>query len=124
MTDFQQEYVAEAKQLLKALEQSLLQLDKEASAEGAVDTTYRLLHTLKGGAGMLGFTEVERLAHELEYVFSDIRDGVRKKDDVVIDLALRSIDVFDELINGNNSIVEVDEIIRQIHKLKGEPEKG
>jgi two-component system chemotaxis sensor kinase CheA len=119
MNDFQQEYIAEAKQLLKDLEHSLLQLDKDPSADGAIDTTYRLLHTLKGGAGMLGFKEVERLAHELEYVFSDIRDGSRQKDDV-IDLALRSIDVFDDLIHGNDSSDEVDAIILEIRKLKGE----
>jgi two-component system, chemotaxis family, sensor kinase CheA len=120
MSDFQQEYIAEAKQLLKDLEHALLQLEKDQGNSDSIDTAYRLLHTLKGSAGMFGFNQVEKLAHELEYVFSDIRDGIRQQDDFIVDLALHAIDVFTDLINGVDSAKDVEKIIEDINRLKSE----
>ena len=76
-TDFRLEFIEESKQVLKSLEQSLLRLEKNSSDPEEINNAYRYLHTLKGGAGMFGFDEVERLAHELEDIYSDVRDGIR-----------------------------------------------
>src|SRR5688572_22821817 len=97
-TDFQQEYIEEAKQVLKSLQQSLLQLASKDAGQEEVNNVYRYLHTLKGSAGMFGFHTIEQVSHELEYVFSDIRDGIRQQDDFIIDLTLHAADVISYLL--------------------------
>jgi two-component system chemotaxis sensor kinase CheA len=115
--EFQQEFIEEAKQVLKHLEHSLIQLERGASAE-EINNTYRFLHTLKGGAGMFGFHVAERLAHELESVYSDVREGLRQHDETILDLALHTVDVLTDLIEGKGDDKEAEKIIQSIHGLK------
>jgi two-component system chemotaxis sensor kinase CheA len=121
ISDFHQEYVAEAKLLLKNLEQSLLLLERKSDAE-EINNVYRYLHTLKGSAGMFGFAGIERLAHELESIYSDIRDGARQHDDFILDLTLHAVDVFADLIDGKASDKEAEKIIESVHGIKDQPE--
>src|SRR5688572_2514460 len=116
INDFQQEYIEEAKQVLKSLEHSLLELEKNSTAD-ELNNTYRYLHTLKGGAGMFGYKQTERLAHELESIFSDIRDGVRQQDEFILDLTLHAVDVYADLIDGKDASKETDKIIQTIQSL-------
>jgi len=115
--DFIQEYIEEATQVLKNLEESLLQFEQRSADPEEINTVYRHLHTLKGSAGMFGFHDVERLSHELESVYSDIRDGVRQQDDFILDLTLHAVDVLRELLDGKDSVKEVDKIIHDIRGL-------
>src|SRR5690349_14931982 len=117
INEFQQEYIEEAKQVLKSLESSLLELEKRATPD-EINNVYRYLHTLKGSAGMFGFTQIEKLAHELESIYSDIRDGIRQSDDLVLDLTLHAIDIFADLLDGKDANKETDKIIQTIHGLK------
>lgn len=114
INEFQQEYIEEAKQILKSLEHSLLELEKNATPD-EINNVYRYLHTLKGSAGMFGFHQVERLSHELETIYSDIRDGVRQTDEFILDLTLHAVDVFADLIEGKDAGKEVDKVIQTIH---------
>jgi two-component system chemotaxis sensor kinase CheA len=118
-SDFQQEFIEEAKQVLKNLEQSLLLLEKNSEPE-TINSVYRYLHTLKGGAGMFGFADIERLAHELESLYSDVRDGIRQHDDFILDLTLSAVDVFGDLLDGKNAAKETDRIVGSINGLKSE----
>src|SRR6478609_7222266 len=112
--DFLQEYIEEAKQVLKNLEESLLRFEQRSADAEEINTVYRYLHTLKGSAGMFGFHDVERLSHELESVYSDIRDGIRQQDDFILDLALHAVDVFVDLLDGKDAAKEVDKILKDL----------
>jgi len=116
INEFQQEYIEEAKQILKSLEHSLLELEKNVAPD-EINNVYRYLHTLKGSAGMFGFTQIERLAHELESIYSDVRDGIRQTDEFILDLTLHAVDVFADLIDGKDAAKETDKIIQTIQGL-------
>jgi len=116
--DFIQEYIEEAKQVLKSLEGSLLQFENRTADAEEINTVYRYLHTLKGSAGMFGFQDVERLSHELESVYSDIRDGLRQQDEFILDLALHAVDVLGDLLDGKDAVKEADKIIKDIQGIK------
>lgn len=116
--DFIQEYIEEAKQVLKSLEEALLQFEQRSADPEEINTVYRYLHTLKGSAGMFGFHDVERLSHELESVYSDIRDGIRQQDDFIIDLTLHAVDVLGDLLDGKDAVKEADKIISDIGGIK------
>jgi len=79
MTDFSQElkkdFLDEAYELLDKLEKSLLTLEKDPGNDKEINEVFRAAHTIKGGAGTLGFTEIQDLTHVME----DILDLARKK---------------------------------------------
>jgi two-component system chemotaxis sensor kinase CheA len=122
--DFQQEFIEEAKQVLKTLEEALLQCENGSADAQMINNIYRYLHTIKGSAGMFGFSDVERLAHELEAIYSDVRDGVRQQDEFILDLALHAVDVFVDLLEGKDAVKEADKIIKDIANLRQVSEGG
>lgn len=70
------EFLLEAKERADEVEAMLLRLTTVAAAEGRRESlaqAKRELHTLKGNAGMMGFTELQQLAHLME-------DGVEELD--------------------------------------------
>lgn len=79
MEDFSQElvkeFLTEAFDLLDSLERSLLELEKNSGDEKAIQEIFRAAHTIKGGAGTVGFQEIQQLTHLLE----DVLDLARKK---------------------------------------------
>lgn len=117
--DFQQEYIEEVKQILKSLEQSMMVLAQDPNNPEEIDNAYRYLHTVKGSAGMFDYHLMENLTHELEYVYSDVRDGVRTVDEYILDLTLHSIDVMNDLIEGDNDEKAVDKLLSSIKELRG-----
>ncbi len=74
--DLLADFAAEAEERLDHLEELLLALPRTAAAERpALLSGVRLeLHTLKGNAGMMGLSEQQVLAHELEDL-ADTVDG-------------------------------------------------
>jgi two-component system, chemotaxis family, sensor kinase CheA len=114
--DFLEQYKDEAREVLKSLEQSVLVLEKKGDV-GEINNAYRYLHTLKGGSAMFGFQLIERLAHELENIFGDIRDGLRVVDTTVLDVTLEAIDLFTELLEGKDAADGVEHLLSVIHQL-------
>lgn len=66
------EFVSEARDQLADIENALLAI--EAGGAGAdlalVDKAFRAIHSIKGGAGVLGISALGRLAHHAESALS------------------------------------------------------
>lgn len=77
MDDFIKElvkdFLEEAFSLVDNLEYSLLELEKDVTSEKAIDEIFRAAHTVKGGAGTVGFDELQRFTHIMEDVFDLVR---------------------------------------------------
>ena len=63
----------ETDDLLAALEEGLLDLETIEDPAECVDRLFRVAHTLKGNAGMVGFSEFVKLTHVLENVLDRLR---------------------------------------------------
>ena len=104
MADFSQElkkdFLDEAFDLLDNLEKSLLALEKNPTDDKAINEVFRVAHTVKGGAGTVGFTEILELTHILE----DVLDMARKKTLSLgsedISLLLQSRDELEKMLNA------------------------
>ncbi len=68
-------FIEEARELIGAIETSLLVLEKEPDREDLVNEVFRALHTIKGSGAMFGFEDMTAFAHGLESLFDDIRKG-------------------------------------------------
>jgi len=65
-TELRQLFFETAKELLQALNDSALKLEKNPSDAEVVRDIRRTVHTLKGDAAACGFRELSELAHEIE----------------------------------------------------------
>ncbi len=75
-------YIFENLQLLDQLETHMLTAEKaDRFTEEQVDAIFRVLHTVKGSSGMMGYDGLTRLSHAMEDLFSFIRDNRAKKYD-------------------------------------------
>ncbi|MEK6638573.1 MAG: chemotaxis protein CheA [Pseudomonadota bacterium] len=65
------------------------------SGEGDTETTnsiFRAVHSIKGGAGAFGFTELQAFTHKFETVLQQVRDGDRAADDKLLAIMMRAFD--------------------------------
>ncbi|MGJ8670412.1 MAG: chemotaxis protein CheW [Oceanococcus sp.] len=90
---FHQTFFEESFEGLDAMEAALLQLDPVTPDAETVNTIFRAAHSIKGGAGTFGFTEIAHFTHDLETLLDQVRSSQRQPDADLIDVVLRSVDV-------------------------------
>lgn len=104
LNEILEEFFTEADENLDTLEQDLIKL--EALADGAssgtdqetVDRIFRMLHTLKGGAGFLGLEKIAKLAHSGENLLDEVRQGRVQVTKPVMDALLQTTDMLKQLV--------------------------
>ena len=75
VAQFHAVFFEEADEHLVSMEALLLEIDVAAPDEEAVNAVFRAAHSIKGGAGMFGFTDVTDLTHEAETLLDRVRKG-------------------------------------------------
>jgi len=95
----QQTFIVEARELLQAMEQSLLQLESEPGDQDAIGAIFRAAHTIKGSAGLFGLEPVVSFTHIVEDVLDRLRDGSVAVDATLIAMLLKCGDHMLELID-------------------------
>src|SRR6185503_1917649 len=74
---FRQTFLDECHEGLDAMEQGLLRLEQGHRDAETINTIFRAAHSIKGGAGTFGLTEVTRVTHLLETLLDQMRSGER-----------------------------------------------
>ena len=87
-----QVFLDESDDDLESLAEALLQLEENPRDVDALNEAFRLLHTHKSSAGLMGFEGISRLAHELENRFDQLRSGQGTLDRPRITVLLRCVD--------------------------------
>lgn len=77
MQVFRQTYLEESFEGLAAMESNLLTLPEGVPDTEVVNTIFRAAHSMKGGAGTFGFSELIHLTHILETLLDEMRSGKR-----------------------------------------------
>ena len=98
----QQEFLAEANELIEALSRNLLLLDEANKSTGTTDPKvvneiFRAAHTLKGISGMFGYEDVGVVAHVLEDLLDDLRLGRMQLSQGLLDVLFDGVEVFQRL---------------------------
>ena len=70
-----QTFVAEARELLLGMEDSLLALEQDPADGEAIAATFRAIHTIKGSAGLFSLDELVAFAHVAETLLDRVRSG-------------------------------------------------
>jgi two-component system chemotaxis sensor kinase CheA len=117
-----QTFIDEAEELLSELEGLLLDLETNPEDKSQLDAVFRVMHTIKGSAGMVGEDKIYQFAHMVEDVFDSIRNGVMSFSSDVANLALESRDIILSLINDSDP--DVDSKISIIEEKLGKSGKS
>jgi len=100
LTAFHTQFRDETTEHVRTLNDALVALEAqvdEAQRRAELDRAFRAVHTIKGSARMLGFEPIARLAHALEHVLDEVRQGKRIPERSLIDLLLRGGDLIMQL---------------------------
>jgi two-component system chemotaxis sensor kinase CheA len=85
-----------AQELLQALNEAGLELEKRPSDTEIIRTIRRTVHTLKGDSAACGFRELSELAHQFEDVLTP--EIAARNDDSVAQVVLSAADAFDAML--------------------------
>lgn len=89
---------AESDEHLQHLEAGLLQLARTPKDQGLLEEVFREAHSLKGSSRMLGLNDIQQLAHEIENMLSDVRQGTVMLSEESITPQLAKLDKIRELV--------------------------
>jgi len=95
-----QVFIIESRENIKNLEQQLIRLEAEPENTALLQGIFRAFHTLKGNSGIVGMTRVEKVAHIVEEILTQIRDGKRNLNPEMVNFFLDSLDQLKTLLNS------------------------
>nr|WP_236732436.1 chemotaxis protein CheA [Clostridioides difficile] len=88
-------FIFETTLLLEQLDEIMIQIEKEkVFTHNNINETFRIMHTIKGSASMMGLDKISALAHSVEDLFYAIREGKIEvlDNDLLFDLVFQSLD--------------------------------
>ncbi len=91
------------------MENELLNLDVGTADSEVINTIFRAAHSIKGGSGTFGFTEIAEFTHILETLLDEMRSGARDVTQEAVDALLQSVDCVRSMINAQKDETEVDQ---------------
>lgn len=122
MAQYLQVYIDESEEELEDLIEAILKLEGNPRHEESLHKAFRMLHSLKGSSGMLGFEVVGNFAHELEDRFERYRSGQAVLDRETTTLVLKCIDYFREFLGrlraGNLTEGDAAPLLNQLRELE------
>ena len=124
-------FIDETKEHLQTLNDQVLVLEAEPDNIDTVNEIFRAAHSLKGMAGTMGFKRMQRLTHDMENVFSEIRNGKMSVTPDLVDIVFKCLDAIEEYLGcivetsdeGENDNEEIIGMLNACLESEGEQPK-
>lgn len=118
-------FIDETKEHLQSLSEHILELEKDPGNDDTINEIFRAAHTLKGMAGTMGFARMQRLTHDLENVFQEIRNGNMKANAKLVDILFRGLDALESYLDvilstGTEGTEDNEDIINDLNEVIAE----
>lgn len=97
MDDLVAEFLSETEEGLAKLDNELIVLESNPHDQQVIGSIFRIMHTLKGTCGFLGFGLLESVAHASEDIMNKIRDGALQPTADVLTAIFQAIDAIKEI---------------------------
>jgi two-component system chemotaxis sensor kinase CheA len=98
LQEFKKTFLEEASERLTSLDNTLIELEKDAGNVLQINEAFRAMHTIKGGAGMYGFEAIVEVTHAMESLYDAIRHNKGKVPQSLIDLTFSAADHIRDLL--------------------------
>lgn len=115
-------FIDETKEHLQNLNEQLLILEKEPDNVNTINEIFRAAHSLKGMAGTMGYKRMQRLTHDMENVFSEIRNGKMTVSANLVDVLFQGLDALESYLaniqeTADEGTEDNEPIITQLNKI-------
>jgi two-component system chemotaxis sensor kinase CheA len=88
-------FLDETDEHLQSLNDQIMTLENEPENQDCINEIFRIAHTIKGMAGTMGYKRMQNLTHDMENVFSAVRDGTIKVEEHMIDVLFECLDALE-----------------------------
>ena len=121
-----QEFLIESYENLDNLERELVTLESRPGDMKALGSIFRMIHTIKGTCGFLGFSKLEKVAHVGENLLSRLRDGELKLTPEMTTALLQTADAIRQMLtaieaNGNEGERNDQDLIAALTRMQQAP---
>lgn len=110
METFRQTYLEESFEGLDVMETGLLELPPGTPDNEKINEIFRAAHSIKGGSGTFGFSEIAGFTHVLETLLDEMRDGRRDVTQESIDAMLAAVDILRDMLTKLQDHEPIDEV--------------
>lgn len=110
METFRQTYLEESFEGLEIMEAGLLELPPGRPDSEKINEIFRAAHSIKGGSGTFGFTEISGFTHVLETLLDEMRDYKRDVTQESIDVMLAAVDILRDMLTKLQNHEPIDEV--------------
>ncbi len=93
-------FLDESKEHLQNLNTQILELEQDSENMDTINEIFRAAHSLKGMAGTMGYKRMQALTHDMENVFSEVRNGTIKVKANMIDILFQCLDALEEYVTS------------------------
>ncbi len=93
-------FVEETREHLQNLNEHLLVLEKEPENKDTINEIFRAAHSLKGMAGTMGYKRMQNLTHDMENVFSEIRNDKMAVTSELVDTLFQCLDALETYLDN------------------------
>ena len=100
MAQFHQVFFEESFEGLDIMENGLLNMDPGEADPEEINSIFRAAHSIKGGSGTFGFSDVADFTHVMETLLDEMRDGRRAVTGEGVNVLLASVDVLRDMLTA------------------------
>lgn len=112
------DFYEEAYQNLSSMGKQFIDLENSPDDPDIINTLFRSMHTIKGGARLLQIQKMEKLAHKLETLLDQLRTGTLKVDSDIIDILLDGknllSDILEEIASKGPIRTKIQGLLRRL----------
>lgn len=94
-----QDFLNETNEGLQQLEVDFVTLEKEPQNTDVLNNAFRVIHTIKGTAGFLGFKNLGTVSHKAEDVLNKLRKSELNLSADITDTLLSAIDIIKQIVD-------------------------
>lgn len=122
MDDLLHEFLEETNESLTKLDQEFIILEKDPNNQEVIGSLFRVMHTIKGTSGFLGFERLQKVAHSAENVMDKVRAKELGADSDVVSMILEAVDAIKYIVSEieQNSVepdVDYSELAERLNAL-------
>jgi two-component system chemotaxis sensor kinase CheA len=96
----QLEFFSECNEILNRIAMTLEKVVKSGARPELIDSLYRDVHSLKGGAFLVGYAQMGELSHALENCLDKLRESGAMPKPVLLDLIFKGTDILERIVSS------------------------
>ncbi|GEM_PF-34305 len=125
-SEFFSDFLVEAEEHITNINNYLLEIESqfkqgEETSYERINAIFRAVHTIKGLSGMLGFEPLQKLAHAMEDLMGEVREGKKKLSEPIFNILFLSSDRINQMLEEiklkGSTTTSPDDIVNNLREI-------